>query len=50
MVFHYLGLDPATSASFDESFVDAQARALGTDANELWEHAKAAALQEARRA
>jgi uncharacterized protein (DUF433 family) len=30
MVFHYLGLDPDTSAAFDESFVDAQARALGT--------------------
>jgi hypothetical protein len=50
MVFHYLGLDPATSADFDQSFVDAQARALGADACELWERAKAAARQEARRA
>ena len=50
MVFHYLGLDPATSADFDESFVDAQARALGPEASELWDQAKAAAFQEARRA
>ena len=50
MVFHYLGLDPAMSAQFDESFVDAQAHTLGADASELWEQIKAAALQEARRA
>jgi hypothetical protein len=30
-----LGLDPDTSAAFDEWYVDAQARALGADASEL---------------
>ena len=50
MVFHYLGLDPATSADFDESLVDAQATALGAEASDLWQRAKAAALEEARRA
>ena len=47
---HFREVDPVTSAEFDESLVDAQARALGADASELWEHARAAALQEARRA
>ena len=50
MVFHYLGLDPAASADFDESFVDCEARELGADASELWAQAKAAAFQEAKRA
>jgi hypothetical protein len=49
MVFHYLGLDPDTSAAFDERFIDVQAAVLGTDARELWTQIKAAALQESRR-
>jgi hypothetical protein len=49
MVFHYLGLDPALSAGFNETVVDAQARALGEDVVELWEAAKNAARREAER-
>jgi len=49
MVFHYLGLDPATSAGWDERFIDVQADMLGVDARELWTQIKAAALEESRR-
>jgi hypothetical protein len=48
MVFHYLSLDPEANAAFDESFVDAEATALGAEVRALWERAKAAALEEAR--
>ena len=50
MVFHYLGLDPALSAGFDEPYIDAQARALGQGAVELWQAIKQAARREADRA
>ena len=50
MVFHYLGADPALSAAFDESYVDAQAQALGQDVVNLWETIKEAARREANRA
>ena len=49
MVFHYLDADPALSAAFDGAYVDAQARALGVEAHELWEAIKGAARQEANR-
>ena len=49
MVFHYLGVDPALSAGFDEAYVNAQARALGEDVVELWEAVKEAARREADR-
>jgi hypothetical protein len=50
MVFHYLGADPALSATFDEGYVDNQARTLGEDVAELWETIKDAARREANRA
>jgi len=49
LVFHYLNLDPDTSATFDESFVDAEASAMGAEVCALWERAKAAARVEAKR-
>jgi hypothetical protein len=49
MVFHYLGLDPDTSACFDESLVDAQAIALGIEVYDLWIRSKTAALAEVQR-
>jgi len=49
MVFHYLGTDPAQSATFDEAYVDAQARALGADVAVLWDAIKDADRREAGR-
>jgi len=49
MVFHYLGVDPALSAGFDEAYVNAQTRALGEDVVELWEAVTKAARREANR-
>jgi hypothetical protein len=49
MVFHYLGTDPEQSAAFDETYVDVQARTLGTDVVKLWEAVKESARQEADR-
>jgi hypothetical protein len=49
MVFHYLGADPALTAAFDQTYVDARAKALGVEAHELWEAIKGAARQEANR-
>ncbi len=49
MVFHYLGTDPTLSVSFDQAYVDAQAKALGEDAVGIWEAIKAAAREEAER-
>lgn len=51
MVFHYLGLgpDPALEAEFDEAYVDAEARALGEEAVELWQATREAARREAKR-
>ncbi|MFZ5915601.1 MAG: hypothetical protein ACOYZ7_01555 [Chloroflexota bacterium] len=50
MVFHYLSLDPALSAGFDEPFIDAQVRTLGHDVIDLWQAIKQAARREADRA
>lgn len=47
MVFHYLVADPTLSADFDEAYVDAQARALGADVDEMWQATKTAARREA---
>jgi len=49
LVFRYLQADPDLAATFDETYLDAQARALGPDLVELWESIKLAALVEARR-
>jgi len=49
LVFRYLQADPALSATFDETYLDAQAQALGPDVAELWESIKLAACAEARR-
>ena len=49
MVFHYLGLDPAMSAGFDESLVDVEADALGMEVLQLWERIKSSALEQAGR-
>ena len=49
MVFHYLGLDPVTSADFDELLVDTEAKTLGAEVSAFWERAKAAARGEAGR-
>jgi hypothetical protein len=50
MVFHHLGVNPEQRAAFDEAYVDAEARDLGTDALALWQAIKEAAEQEAGRA
>jgi hypothetical protein len=47
MVFYYLGIDPTLSAGFDETYIDAQAQALGDDVAELWRAIKADAQRQA---
>ena len=49
LVFRYLQPDPALSATFDETYLDAQAQALGLGVAKLWESIKLAARAEARR-
>ena len=49
MVFHYLGVDPILSAGFDQTYVNAQASALGKDVLELWQTIIKAARHEANR-
>jgi hypothetical protein len=49
LVFRYLKADPTLAVTFDEAYLDAQARALGPDVVELWESIKLAARTEARR-
>lgn len=49
LVFHYLEADPTLADTFDEAYLDAQARALGPDVEELWQSIKRAAQDEARR-
>ena len=46
LVFHYLGLDPALSADFDEAYIDQQAARLGEDTLQLWQSIKAAAHEQ----
>lgn len=50
MVFQHLGSTPTQSPSFEESYIDAQARALGEDVVEFWRTIKEAARREAKRA
>ena len=47
MVFHYLEVDPSQSTSFEESYVDAQAKELGQEVAEFWKTVKQAAREEA---
>ncbi|MGA9350746.1 MAG: hypothetical protein WBW48_18345 [Anaerolineae bacterium] len=47
LVFIYLGEDPALKASFDESYVERHAKALGLEVTALWEHLKQTARKEA---
>jgi hypothetical protein len=50
MVFQHLEATRAQSPSFEESYVDTQARALGEDVVEFWRMIKEAARREAKRA
>jgi hypothetical protein len=45
MVFNYLKIDVAISASFDEAYVNTQAMALGSEAMELWQTIRTVARQ-----
>jgi hypothetical protein len=49
LVFRYLEADPSLASSFDEAYLDAQAKALGPDVEELWQSIKRAAQDEAQR-
>ncbi len=49
LVFRYLQADPALASSFDETYLDKQAAALGPEVTELWEAIKQAAKAEAGR-
>lgn len=49
LVFHYLQADSTLAVTFDEAYLDAQARVLGPDVVELWGSIKLAAQTEARR-
>ena len=46
MVFMYAKVDPALSAEFDETYVDAQSRTLSKDVAELWQAIKESARRE----
>ncbi len=49
LVFRYLQADPTLAVTFDETYLDAQARALGPDVVELWASIKLIARAEASR-
>ena len=49
LVFRYLEADPSLADTFDEAYLDAQARALGPDVEELWRSIKRAAKDDAKR-
>ena len=49
LVFQYLEADPTLADTFDEVYLDAQARTLGPAVEELWQSIKQAAQDEARR-
>lgn len=49
LVFKYLEADPVLANTFDETYLDAQAKALGPDVEELWQTIKQAAKDEVRR-
>jgi hypothetical protein len=50
MVFHYLEIDLSPSATFEESYVDAQAKELGQEVDEFWKTVKQTAREEATQA
>jgi hypothetical protein len=50
MVFHYLKADLTQNTSFEESYVDTQAKELGQEAVEFWNSVKQAAREEATQA
>lgn len=47
LVFHYLKLDPALSAGFDEHYITAQSQTISADTADLWTAIQTAARQEA---
>jgi hypothetical protein len=47
MVFHYLEVDLSRSATFEESYVNAQAKELGQEVDEFWEAVKKTAQEKA---
>lgn len=49
LVFRYLEADPALASTFDEAYLDAQAKGLGPDVEALWLSIKRAAQEEAQR-
>ena len=49
LVFRYLEADPALADTFDEAYLDAQARGLGPDVEELWRSIKQAARDDVQR-
>jgi hypothetical protein len=50
LVFHYLETDPTQSMSFEESYVDAQAKEMGQEVVEFWKTVKQAAREKATQA
>jgi hypothetical protein len=50
LVFHYLGIDLSQSTSFEESYVDTQAKELGQEVAEFWKTIKQAAREKATQA
>ena len=49
LVFRYLEADPTLAETFDEAYLDAQAKVLGPDVEELWRSVKQAAEDDAKR-
>jgi len=49
LVFRYLEADPSLASTFDEAYLDAQAKSLGPDVEELWQSIKRAAQDEVQR-
>lgn len=49
LVFHYLGLDPALSAEFDERLISVEAQVISAEAAGLWAAIQSAARREADR-
>jgi len=49
LVFIYLGADPSLTSEFDETYVDQQARALGSQVATLWQRLQEAARQQIKK-
>lgn len=49
LVFRYLEADPSLASTFDEAYLDTQAKALGPDVEDLWQSIRRAAQDEAQR-